>query len=157
MSVVVAVDIVVVDLLGVGEYEGPAAQTGGGTIRKSPWLATVFGAKEGRLATGATIELAAVERGSWGREMLVDERAVGSCSREGAALVRPRAVRCSRSRQHAATYWGARRGCRLDGEAPEGIPHIYRKKKEKKNKERNGTGSAGMLVDISRIAEVGRG
>ncbi len=35
---------------------GPAAQTGSGTIRKSPWMATVFGAKDRRLATGATME-----------------------------------------------------------------------------------------------------
>ena len=41
---------------GKSEWKGPAAHTGGGTIRKSPWLATVFGAKDGRLAAGATNE-----------------------------------------------------------------------------------------------------
>jgi hypothetical protein len=36
VSVVVAVDIVVVDLLGGGEWEGPAAQTGGGAGMENP-------------------------------------------------------------------------------------------------------------------------
>ena len=95
------------------EWEGPAAQTGGGTIRKSPWMATVFGAKDGRLANGATIESPTSERGSQGREMLVDERA------EGAALAKERPWSLTRC---PATYRGARRGCRLDGNTPEGIP-----------------------------------
>jgi hypothetical protein len=55
VSVVGAVDVGTWDLFGGGEWEGPAAQTGGGTIRKSPWLATVFGAKDGRSGTGATV------------------------------------------------------------------------------------------------------
>ena len=67
-DVVVAVDMGTWDLLGEGEWRGPAAQTGGGTIRKSPWMATVLGAKDGRLATRATIEPSAAEKGSAGRK-----------------------------------------------------------------------------------------
>ena len=59
---------------GRSEWEGPAAYTGGGTIRKSPWLATVFEAKDRRLATGATVEPSAAERGFGGREMLDEGR-----------------------------------------------------------------------------------
>ena len=58
-------------------WGGPAAQTGGGTIRKSPWLATVFEAKDRRLANGSTIEPSATERGSAGRKML-DARWAGA-------------------------------------------------------------------------------
>ncbi len=36
---------------------------GSGTIKKSPWMATVFGAKDARLATGATIETSDAEGG----------------------------------------------------------------------------------------------
>jgi hypothetical protein len=39
---------------------------------------------------------------------------------------------------------------------PRAYPHIYRKKKEKKNKRRNGTGSAGMLMNLGKSAEVPR-
>ena len=42
--------------------------------KKSPWMATVFEAKDGRLATGATIEPSAAEKGSAGRKMLVERR-----------------------------------------------------------------------------------
>jgi hypothetical protein len=35
-------------------------------------------------------------------------------------------------------------------------PHIYRKKKEKKNKRKNGTGSVGMLINLGKNAEVPR-
>ena len=94
-----------------------------GTIRKSPWMATVFGSKDGGLATGPTIEPSAAEKGSTGRKTLVDGRRAGwGCSREGAALVRSRAVLCRGSRQRPATCWGARGAYRLDGETPEGIP-----------------------------------
>ena len=62
---------------GRSEWEGPAAQTGGGTIRKSPWMATVFGAKDRRLGTGATVESSAAERASGGRKML-DARWAGA-------------------------------------------------------------------------------
>jgi hypothetical protein len=80
VSVVVAMDIGTWDLLGRSEWEGPAAQTGGGTIRKSPWLVTVLEAKDGRLATEATREPSATERGSRGRKMLVDRRLNGARS-----------------------------------------------------------------------------
>jgi hypothetical protein len=66
MSVEVVVDMWMGDLLGGGEWEGPAAREGGGTIRKSPWLATVFGRCEARSATEATVEPSAAERGSSG-------------------------------------------------------------------------------------------
>jgi hypothetical protein len=39
---------------------------------------------------------------------------------------------------------------------PRASPHIERKKKEKKNKGRNGTGSAGMLMNLGKSAEVPR-
>jgi hypothetical protein len=54
-SVVVAVDIGTCDLL--GEWmECAAAQTGGGTAWKSPWLRTVFGHWHARSAAEATME-----------------------------------------------------------------------------------------------------
>jgi len=49
-----------------------------GTIRKSPWMATIFGAKDGRFGTGATIEPSDAERGRAGRKMLDDGRAGGA-------------------------------------------------------------------------------
>jgi hypothetical protein len=35
-------------------------------------------------------------------------------------------------------------------------PHIQRKKKEKKNRKRNGTGSAGLWMNLGKNAEVPR-
>ena len=66
-------------------------------------MATVFGAKDGRLATGATVEPSAAERGRAGRKRLDDGRAGRSCSREGTAVVRSRAARCHGSRQWSLT------------------------------------------------------
>ena len=133
---------------GKSEWKGPAAQKGGGTIRKSPWMATVFGAKDGRLATGATVETSDAERGRAGRKMLDGGRAGGSCSREGGALVRSHAARLLDGRRDRPTRWMERR--------PRAYPHIYRKKKEKKNRRRNGTGSAGLRMKVSKNAEVPR-
>jgi hypothetical protein len=55
-SLVVAMDMGTWDLLGAGGREGPTAQMGGGTIRKSPWLATILEAYGGRLAIEASME-----------------------------------------------------------------------------------------------------
>ena len=71
-DVVVAVDMGTWDLLGEGEWRGPAAQTGGGTIKKSPWMATVFGARDGRMAIGATVEQSTAKTCWAGRKRLVE-------------------------------------------------------------------------------------
>lgn len=52
-----------------------SARKGSGTIRKSPWLATVFGTKDGRLGIGATFESSAAEKASAVRKALDDVRA----------------------------------------------------------------------------------
>jgi hypothetical protein len=141
---------------GKSEWEGPAAQTGGGTIRKSPWLPAVFGAKGGLSGTGATIELSGAEKANEGREMLVDRRG----ERDGAVCEKeqhwsahamptaptPDSARLPVGRRDRPTDWM--------GTCRRAYPHIYRKKKEKKNKRRNGTGSAGMRRCLGRNAEV---
>ena len=72
--------------------------------QKKPRLATVFGAKEGRLATGATIEPSAAEMGSVGRQMLVERWGeLGGAARAGSCPGPPTRCPLPRSRQRLAT------------------------------------------------------
>jgi len=113
VSVVVAVDMGTWDLLGeVNGKDRPRRRVAARS--KKPWLATVFGAKEGRLATGATMESSDAERGSVGRKTLGDGRA-------GVA----RAVGgCWRCRRHWAGCWKGSRATVGLRRRPRAYPHI---------------------------------
>ena len=70
----VVVDIGTRDLLVGGDWGGPTAQTGGGTIGKRHGRVTVLDARDRRSATGATIEPSDAERASAGRKKQDDGR-----------------------------------------------------------------------------------
>jgi hypothetical protein len=74
VSVVVAVDMGTWDLLRELDWKDRPRSSAAARAGKSHWLATVFGAEDGRLATEATKEPSTTKKGSRGRKMLVKRR-----------------------------------------------------------------------------------
>jgi hypothetical protein len=66
---------------------------------------------------------------------------------QGLTDAQPREGEPDGGQEWSGACWGRRRRA---------SPHIPRKKKEKKNKRRNGTGSSGMLMNLGQNAEVPR-
>ena len=84
-----------------------------------------FGGQGRAMRHRATIEQSATERGSVGREMLVERWGeLGGAARAGRCPGPPTRYPLPRSRQRSATCWAARQAYRLDGETPDGI-HPY--------------------------------